>query len=76
MNFFTSLPTAVTVPTISWPGTIGKMRAAPLVANLMQVAVADAAERDLDLDVCRAGRPALERERCQRRLRRSAGKAS
>ena len=47
----TPSPTAETTPAISWPGTMGKMRAAPLLADLVDVAVADAGELDVDEDV-------------------------
>lgn len=44
LNFLTALPTAVTRPRISCPGTEGYSwhRRMPLVADLMQVGVADA----------------------------------
>ena len=56
----TSEPTSATTPAISWPGTIGKIGLAPLVAGLVDVGVADAGELDLDQDVVRADVAALD----------------
>src|SRR5262245_7864704 len=50
----TAEPTLVTWPTISWPGTHGvdrSHRIAPLVTDLMQVGMANAAEENLYLHV-------------------------
>ena len=47
LNFVTAEPTLVTRPTISWPGTHRVDRGHdvfPLIAHLMQIGVADAAE--------------------------------
>jgi hypothetical protein len=49
------------------PGHHGESRAAPFVPRLVEIGVADAAEENLDVDVVRSGRSALEVERHERR---------
>ena len=57
----TAEPISVTVPAISWPGTIGKRGAAPLLAGLVDVAVADAGVGDGDAHVVGAQVAPLDR---------------
>jgi hypothetical protein len=61
--------TALTRPTISWPGTMGNIAPRPLVARLVDVGVADAAVQHVDHDVVRAGLAAVDGEGRERRAR-------
>ncbi len=54
LNFVTSSPTAVTRPTISWPGTQGYMGAGPFAARGVEVGMTDAAVQDFDGDIGRS----------------------
>ena len=76
LYFVTAEPTFVTRPTISWPGHARVDRGhdvVPLVAGVVEVGVADAAEEDLDLHVA-VGRVApRDRGRGQRRGRAGGG---